>query len=169
LEAAIFGFIGVIFGSISTAVLTIYKERITSRREIELRDRQYERDRKTARDVFQRDSILALQTSVTSLISAAYDELDRLLVLFRDTGTWEARTWDTPTAKEWTATLLSLENARARVFDDDLRMIAVELREQAGKSIWAESRESAEEYSKPLEALNGRFNDAVRRALPPLY
>jgi hypothetical protein len=169
LEAAIFGFIGVIFGSISTAVLTVYKERITSRREIDLRDRQYERDRKTARDVFQRDSILALQTSVTSLISAAYNELDRLLVLYRETGTWEARTWDTPTAKEWSSTLLNLENARARVFDDELRMIAAELREQAGNSIWAESRESAEEHSKPLEALNNQFNDAVRRALPPLY
>lgn len=169
MEAAIFGFIGVIFGSISTAVLTIYKERITSRHEIDLRDRQYERDRQTTRDVFQPDSILALQSSVTSLISAAYEELDRLLAEYRETGMWQSRTWDTPTANGWSAALLGLENARARVFDHDLRMIAVELRESAGNSIWAESRESAEEHSRPLEALNIRFNDAVHRALPTLY
>jgi hypothetical protein len=82
---------------------------------------------------------------------------------------WEARTWDTPTAAEWSKALLSLENARARVFDDDLRRIAVELREQAGASIWADSRETAEHHSGPLEALNARFNDVVRQALPPLY
>lgn len=169
LEAAIFGFIGVVFGSISTAVLTIYKERVTGRREIEQRDRQYERDRKTVRDVFQRDSILALQASVTSLISAAYGELDRLLGMYRETGRWETRSWDTPTAQDWSSALLGLENARARVFDDELRMLAAELRERAGNSIWADSRDTAQEYSGPLEALNTRFNDAVRRVLPPLY
>jgi hypothetical protein len=137
LEAAIFGFIGVVFGSISTALLTIYKERVTSRREIEQRDRQYDRDQTTVRDVFQRDSVLALQTAVTSLISAAYAELDRQLAIYRETGVWEARTWDTPTAAQWSTALLSLENARARVFNDELRRIAVELREQAGASIWA--------------------------------
>jgi hypothetical protein len=71
----IFGFIGVVFGSISTASLTIYKERVTSRREIEQRDRQYHRDQATVRDVYQRDGVLALQTAVTSLISAAYAEV----------------------------------------------------------------------------------------------
>jgi hypothetical protein len=65
--------------------------------------------------------------------------------------------------------LLNLENARARVFDDEIRQIAVKLREGAANSIWAASRESAEEHSRPLEPLNTRFNDAVRRALQPLY
>jgi hypothetical protein len=169
MEAAIFGFIGVVFGSLSTAVLTIYKERVTGRRALEQRDRQYERDRPTVRDVFQRDSILALQTSVTSLIGAAYAELDRLLAVYRETGTWEARTWETPTATDWSSALLNLENARARVFDDEIRQIAVELRDGAANSNWAASRESAEEHSRQLEPLNTRFNDAVRRALRPLY
>ena len=169
MAAVIFGFIGVIVGTISTAALTIYKEQVTSRREIEARNAQYERDRRTAREVFQRDSILALQTAITSLIGAAYDELDRLLAEYRETGIWRPRTWETPTAKNWSSVLLSLEAARARVFDDELRALAEDLREQAGRSVWADTRESAETYSKPLEALNSRFNDVVRRALPPLY
>ena len=106
--------------------------------------------------MFQRDSILALQTAVTSLISAAYAELDRQLAIYRETGVWEARTWDTPTAAEWSQALLSLENARARVFDDELRKIAVKLREQAAASIWADSRR-AEEHSRPLEAFVQRI------------
>lgn len=167
--AAVFGFIGVIFGSISTAILTIYKERVTGRREIETREQQYERERRTAREVFQRDSILALQTAITSLIGTAYDQLDRLLAEYHEAGVWRARTWETPTAKDWSADLLSLEAARARVFDDELRMLAEELRDAAGRSVWAASRESAEESSKPLEALNRAFNDRVHRCLPSLY
>lgn len=169
MATAIFGFIGVVVGTISTAALTIYKEQVTSRREIEARSAQYERDRRTAREVFQRDSILALQAAITSLVGAAYDELDRLLVEYRETGIWRARTWETPTAKDWSSALLSLEAASARVFDDELRTLAQKLREQAGRSVWADARESAETHSKPLEELNRSFNDAVRRALPSLY
>jgi|SRR5215472_9454078 len=61
---AIFGFIGVILGSLTTSVLTIYRERLATRRELTIRDQQYERDRKAARDTFQRESILALQSAV---------------------------------------------------------------------------------------------------------
>ena len=167
--AAVFGFVGVIFGSISTAMLTIYKERLSGRREIDLRDRQYVRERQTAREVFQRDSILALQSAITTMIGTAYDELDRLIAEYRETGVWRARSWETPTAKDWSANLLSLEAARARVFDDELRSLAQELRDAAGKSVWADSRESAEESSKPLGALNRAFNEGVHRSLPSLY
>jgi hypothetical protein len=66
-EAAIFGFSGVVCGSVSTTALTFYKERVTGRRELEQRDRQYERERAIIRDVFQRDSVLTLQTSDPSV------------------------------------------------------------------------------------------------------
>jgi hypothetical protein len=138
---------------------------VTGRREIETREQQYERERRTAREIFQRDSILALQ----SAIGTAYDELDRLLAEYHETGVWRTRTWETPTAKDWSADLLSLEAARARVFDDELRMLAEELRDAAGRSVWADSRESAEENTKPLESLNRAFNDRVHRCLPSLY
>jgi hypothetical protein len=65
---AIFGFIGVILGSLTTSVLTIYRERLATRHEFTIRDQQYERDRKAARDSFQRESILALQSAVFDVI-----------------------------------------------------------------------------------------------------
>src|SRR5215472_6428556 len=129
---AIFGFIGVILGSLTTSVLTIYRERLTTRRELTIRDQQYERDRKAARDAFQRESILALQSAVFDVIKAAYDELDRILTELRNTGKWSARQWETPTATGWSAAVLKLESSRARVFDEELRSLAEELWTVAG-------------------------------------
>lgn len=169
MEAAIFGFVGVLIGTIATAALTIYKERVTGRREVEQRREQDERERRTTRDVFQRDSILSLQTAATALIEAAYDELDRQIALSIESGSWPVRQWETPTAKGWSAALLQLEANRARVFDDELRSLADQLRRTAGESIWADSLETAKQHSRALEPLNTGFNNAISRALPSLY
>lgn len=74
MAVAVFGFLGVLLGSLTTSVLAVYRERLTTRREQEARDAQYERDRKAERDTFQRDIILALQTAVTDLMRAVYQE-----------------------------------------------------------------------------------------------
>jgi hypothetical protein len=81
---------------LTTSVLTIYRERLATRREITIRDQQYERDRKASRDAFRRESILALQSAVFDVIKAVYDELDRMLTEVRETGQWPARQWETP-------------------------------------------------------------------------
>jgi hypothetical protein len=165
----LFGFGGVLLGSLTTAGLTVYKETVTSRREVESRDRQFERERQATRDAFQRDSILALQDAVTELVEAVYSELDRMLALFRKTDQWPARQWETPTAAGWSAAVLKLESSRARVFDDELRSLATELRTAAGDSVWADSLETAREKSRSLEYLQSQLHDAVARALPSLY
>ena len=167
--AAIFGFAGVVLGSLTTSILTIYRERIVHQRERTAREQQYQRERKAARDAFQRESVLALQSAVTDLIGAAYGELDRLLDEFRETGRWSARQWETPTAVGWSTALLRLESSRARVFDDEVRSLADELRTVAGKSVWAKDLESAKETSRHLEPLLSRFHAAVNAILPNLY
>ncbi|GAA3240507.1 hypothetical protein ACFO1B_08710 [Dactylosporangium siamense] len=167
--AAIFGFAGVILGSLTTSVLTIYRERLVTQRESAVREQQHQRERKALRDTFQRDSILALQSAVTELIRAAYAELDRLLDELRRTGEWKARQWETPTATGWSTALLSLESSRARIFDDEIRSLADDLRTIAGESVWARDVETAKEASRKLEPLLGRFNATINRALPALY
>ncbi|MFE4422009.1 hypothetical protein [Streptomyces sp. NPDC056817] len=166
---AVFGFVGVVLGSLTTSALTIYKERIAGSREAAARDQQFERDRKAARDVFQRDSVLALQAAVTDLIKAAYDEMDRLLAELQETGEWTARVWETPTAAGWSAAVLSLEMAQARVFDDEIRALATELRVAAGESVWANDVEKCKQASRQLESLQIQFHGAVARVLPTLY
>ncbi len=166
---AIFGFVGVVLGSFTTSALTIYKERLVSRREIAAHDQQYERDRKNASEIFQRDSILALQSAVMDLIGAVYAELDRVLAEFQQTGKWPARQRETPTATGWSAAVLRLESSRARVFNEELRSLAAELRTVAGDSVWAKSLESAMQHDQKLEPLHIRFNDVVARTLPSMY
>ncbi|HEX7306585.1 hypothetical protein [Lentzea sp.] len=169
MTTAIFGFVGVLLGSLATLVAAIYKERVTERRELALRDRLHDQERVTARNVFQRDSILALQSAVTHMIGSAYAELDRLIAVERETGHWPAREWATPTAEGWSQALLDLETARARVFDDELRGLAGELRTRAGDSVWADSQEKARHASQPLEPLLAAFNEVVTRTLPGFY
>lgn len=166
---AVFGFVGVVLGSLTTSALTVYKERLVGSREADVRDQQYERDRRASRDVFQRESILALQTAVTDLIKAAYDELDRVLAEFESTGLWSARQWETPTAAGWSAAVLSLETSRARVFDEEVRSRATKLRKVAGESIWAGDLESAKRISMVIEPLQIQFHEAVATALAALY
>ena len=169
MSSAVFGLVGVLLGSLSTSVLTIYREKLTTRREQVARDEQYERDRKAVRDAFQRDSILALQAATSDLIRAAYQELDRVLAELKRTGEWTARTWETPTATGWSDAVLRLELAQARVFDDELRSLSARLRDLAGQSIWAESRAASEQHSRKMEPVYRRFNEAITQILPSLY
>ena len=112
MAVAIFGFVGVLHGSLTTSVLAVYRERLTTRREQDARDAQYERDRKTAHDTFQRDSILALQSAISDLIRAVYQEQDRVLAEFRQTGQWPARQWRRP-QRPGDPTPCSASNSRA--------------------------------------------------------
>jgi hypothetical protein len=43
--SAVYGFIGVLLGSVTTAVLTVYREQVVSRREREARERQRMQER----------------------------------------------------------------------------------------------------------------------------
>ena len=49
---AVYGFVGVLLGSVTTASLTVYRERLVSSREREARQQQREQDRKDQRDAF---------------------------------------------------------------------------------------------------------------------
>ncbi|WP_351236320.1 hypothetical protein, partial [Streptomyces sp. NPDC002133] len=74
MASAIFGFVGVLLGSLTTSILTIYKDRLAARHETMIRDQQYERDRQAARDDFQRESIQTLQTAVSEAVSQPITE-----------------------------------------------------------------------------------------------
>jgi hypothetical protein len=103
------------------------------------------------------------------LIRAAYTELDRILAELNQTGHWTARKWETPTATGWSDAVLRLELAQARVFDDQLRSLAAELRTLAGASIWANSLAASKRHSQKMEPVYLQFNEAITSALPSLY
>lgn len=98
---AVVGFVGVALGAASTSILTIYKERFTARREREARDDQRRREREDQRNVFQIETVLALQSAVSDLVKSVYDEQDRMLVEMEHTNRWPVGYWETPTATGW--------------------------------------------------------------------
>lgn len=110
-----------------------------------------------------------MQSAVFDMLKAVYSELDRMLSELRETGQWPARQWETPTATGWSEAVLRLESSRSRVFDDELRSLAEDLRTTAGDSVWAENPETARRLSELLEPLQRRFQEAVTRVLPSLY
>jgi hypothetical protein len=166
---AVFGFIGVVLGSASTAVLTVYREQLVSRREREARHHQREQERKDQRDVFQRESLLALQDAASDLVKAMFTEQDRMLEELARTDSWSARQWETPTATGWVDAELRLQVSRTRIFREDLRNLAGDLRTVAMKSVWASSLNEARQLNRQLEQLHERFNDLVSQVLPELY
>jgi hypothetical protein len=64
---------------------------------------------------------------------------------------------------------LSLESARARVFNDEIRSLAAEVRTAAGDAVWAVSLDIAKRASKRLEPLQVKFQEAVALELRSLY
>lgn len=169
MASAIFGFVGVLLGSLTTSILTIYKDKLAARHDIELRDLQYERDRKAARDAFQRESVCALQAAVSDLLKSVHAELDRQLAEFQASDAWPARRWETPTAKGWSEAVLRLELSRARVQDEELRKYSGRLRVVAGDAIWAADFAAARQLSEQLEPLEMHFNEKAARIFEGLF
>jgi hypothetical protein len=167
--SAVYGFIGVLLGSATTAVLTVYHELVTSRRERDAREHQRAQQLKDQRDAFQRQSLLALQDAVSDLVKAVFNEQDRMLAEMQRTGNWPARRWETPTASGWEDAELRLQASRARVFDDGLRDLTREIHAVAKKGIWASGLDEAKDLNPQLEQGYQHFNDLVARALPRLY
>jgi hypothetical protein len=167
--SALYGFIGVLLGSATTAVLTVYREQVVSRREREARERQRMQERQDQRDTFQRQSLLALQDAVSDLVKAVFNEQDRMLGEMGRTGSWPARQWETPTATGWEDAELRLQVSSARVFDKELRDQAREVHAAAKESVWASSLGQAKDLNSRLEDGHQRFNDLVAKALPELY
>jgi hypothetical protein len=166
---AVYGFVGVLLGSVSTAALTVYRERLVSGREREAREHQREQDRKDRRDAFQRESLLALQDAVSDLIKAVFNEQDRMIEERERTGTWPARQWETPTATGWEDAELRLQASRARVFDPAARDLAGDIHAVARNAVWAKSIDEAKEQNRGIRQKHKRFNDRVADLLPELY
>ena len=169
MTSAVFGFVGVLLGSLTTSILTIYKDRLAARHDTLIRNQQYERDRQATRNDFQRESIQALQTAVSDVIKAVYEELDRILADLRESGSWPARQWETPTAQGWAAAVLQLQLSAARVLDQGLRELAHEIQRVAGETIWAADLAAAKQHGEHLEPLHVRFNDTANRIFASLF
>jgi hypothetical protein len=167
--AAIYGLVGVLLGSVTTVVLTVYQERRLSSREREARQHERDQDREDERNTFQRESLLALQEAVTDLVKSLFNEQDRMLNEMRQTGKWPVRQWETPTATGWQDAELRLQVSSARVFDREVRDLARKINVAARESVWAGTLEKAKDLNVEIDKDREHFNDLISNALPSLY
>ena len=172
---AVYGFIGVLLGSVTTVALTVYRERLVSAREREARQHQREQDRTDQRNLFQRESLLALQEAVSDVIKAVYNEQDRLLEkmrrrsIWRSQQKWPVRQWETPTATGWEDANLRLQAFRARIFERVLRDKARKIQEKARECLYASELDEAKKLNDELRELHSQFNELVASSLPELH
>ncbi|MCA1601922.1 MAG: hypothetical protein LC776_09870 [Acidobacteria bacterium] len=166
---ALVGFVGVALGAASTSILTIYKERFTARREREAWNEQQRREREEQRNIFQRESVLALQSAVSDLVKSVYDEQDRMLVEMEQAKRWPVRQWETTTAAGWADAEMRLEMLRVRIFDEEISSLAGRVRTASKESVWATNVDDAKQSNQILEQLFIEFNDRVGKVLPKLY
>jgi hypothetical protein len=90
--SAVYGFIGVLLGSLTTAALTVYRERLLGKREREARDHRREQGREDRRNAFQRERLLALQDALSDLLKAVFKELAQHIKLKPPVNQWLLRT-----------------------------------------------------------------------------
>ena len=154
MAAAIYGLIGVLLGSATAVVLTVYQERRVSTREREARQHQREQDREDRRNTFQRQSLVDLQDAVSDLVKAVFNEQDRMFTEMGQTGKWPARQWETPTATGWVDAELRVQVSRARVFDEGLRDIARNIRALGMQSLGVCGVPGCCRYRAPFRSLS---------------
>ena len=155
---ALVGFVGVALGAASTSILTIYKERFIARREREAWQEQQRREREEQRNIFQRESVLALQSAVSDLVKSVYDEQDRMLVEMEQAKRWPVRRWETPTAAGWADAEMRLEMLRVRIFDGEISSLPGRVRAALKESVWATNIDDAK---RPIRYWSGCWSNST--------
>jgi hypothetical protein len=132
-STALFGFLGVLLGSIITSTITLMREQLISKRERQEREEQRVAERNDQRSEFQRNVILALQ-------DAAADVYESVLRFQQsDMSDWKNRSRLESPMKEvsehYDRTVLLMEKLQARVFDSELRDLTVRFGGMAASTI----------------------------------
>ena len=142
MDAAVWGFVGVVIGAVITGLVTIVAERMRTDREASLDSAKREHDRLVARDAFQRETLLKLQVKLADWL-AAMSELylaDRDAV--RSTGQVDVMP-DELSSRESVAGR-ELAYLAERVLDDELRGRLVALRDLSGEATRARTADDVE-------------------------
>jgi HAMP domain-containing protein len=132
---AVLSLAGVVIGAAIAGGVALWQVQLVTAREREARRSEREQVRAEIREAFQRDSILALQEAVADLLRMAVGVLDDNVRQERETGQWPSRLHaaDYPTGAD--ELFARVERSRARVFDDELRQLALEVSNRFGLAL----------------------------------
>jgi hypothetical protein len=158
--AAVAGATGVIAGSLVSSVGVVLRERVVGRREREAQQALRHQQLADQRAAFQRDTILALQDGLGELWALSADAYNRAAATRAKTGEWPPpEQADLPTLNTVSARITAL---RARVFDDDLRLLVRELQTSLWSAVeasdWSEQEERMVAARDPMNRMQERVH-----------
>lgn len=165
--AAVAGATGVIAGSLVSSVGVVLRERVVGRREREAQQALRLQQLADQRAAFQRETILALQDGLGELWALSADAYNRAAATRAKTGEWPPpEQADLPTLNMVSARITAL---RARVFDDDLRLLVRELQTGVWAAVEASDWSAQEERMVAARDPMNRMQERVHLLLNELF
>jgi hypothetical protein len=165
--AAVAGATGVIAGSVVSSVGVVLRERVVGRREREAQQALRRQQLADQRAVFQRETILALQDGLGELWALSADAYNRAAAVRAKTGEWPPPEHaDLPALNTVSARITAL---RARVFDDDLRLLVRELQTSLWSAVEASDWNEQEERMVAARDPMNRMQERVHLLLNKLF
>ena len=127
MDAAIWGFIGVLAGALITGIVTIRAEQIRADKDAALDSAKRQDDRRLGRDNFQRETLLRLQDAINAVARSSVQIHHHEVTAKGSSGVWRGGLLppDIDAAAQQASLLLS--TLRSRVADHDLRSMADQL------------------------------------------
>jgi hypothetical protein len=158
--AAVAGAVGVVAGALVSSVGVVLREQLVGRREREAQQALRQQQLADQRAVFQRDTILDLQQAIGELWSQSADAYNQAALQQAETGEWSRP--DLTIITDFNKVSAHINALRARVFDDELRVLTSELliRIWAGVEVsdWSQQPGHMIAAREPLNRLQKRVN-----------
>jgi hypothetical protein len=166
---AVLVFIGVVLGGAIAGGVTLWLVQLTTHREREARQAEQEMARKDARDVFQRDTVLAFQDAVADLLRMVVDLHDEAIQAEEKNGYWPVPRHLDELPASFDEHFASVQGLRARVFDEELRRLVAELNMSVLGAVRAGDRASAAHTINGLRDRNEQLQERIHTLLKELF
>jgi hypothetical protein len=160
---------GVVLGAAIAGGVSLWQVQLVTAREREARRTDREQVRSDVRDAFQREAILSLQEAVADFLrmavavhSESVEEEDR-------TGQWRKRRHSVDFPAGFDEHFARIQGFRARVFDDELRWLALEVLRPAVAALEAEDGGTAVSRLADVAEKHKQLQERINVLLKELF
>jgi hypothetical protein len=171
MSQAVLSLAAVVLGATIAGGVALWQVQLVTAREREARRTEREQVRKDLRDTFQRDSILALQQAVADLVRMAVGVHDDSVRQLRETSQWPKRLHAPDYPAGFIELFTNVRDFRARVFDDDLRQLALEMTNVVGAALGPKATdfETAHSLFREISEKHIQLQQRVNTLLKELF
>jgi hypothetical protein len=166
---AAIGFLGVVIGAVVAGYFALRQAQLSAQREREAHQMLRWQVRKDAHDVFQRDAVLSLQGAVFDYLRVAVAVHDDSARRWGESGEWPTRERAADFPADIHEHSARIRDFRARVFDEEVRRLALEVAHYATASMGATDRHSAESFLMKIGEVNEGLQQRVNTVLRELF